>query len=38
MGGTKVVSPLEFVDEIIGMGNGNDVPDIDPRDIEIDFR
>lgn len=38
MGGTKVVSPLEFLEEIKKMDRDSGVPDIDPRDIEIDFR
>jgi hypothetical protein len=38
VGGTKVVSPLEFVDEVMGMVQNVDEVDIDPRDINLDFR
>ena len=38
IGGTSIMSPLEFVNEIIKMSKENEIPDIDPRDIEIDFR
>ena len=38
IGGTKIFSPLEFVSEIIQMSRENVNEDIDPRDIELDFR
>ena len=38
IGGTKVFSPLEFVSEIIQMSKEATNEDIDPRDIELDFR
>jgi syntaxin-binding protein 1 len=38
LGGTKVMAPLEFVEELMSMSKNSEVPDIDPRDIELDFR
>jgi Sec1 family len=38
IGGTRVFSPLEFVQEIVDMSKQSCVPDLDPRDIELDFR
>ena len=38
VGGSRVFSPLEFVEEILEMSKQNEVPDLDPRDIELDFR
>ena len=38
MGGSKVQSPLEFVEEIMEMSRDAVIPDVDPRDVEIDFR
>lgn len=38
IGGTKIVSPLEFVEEITNMAKNSVNEDIDPRDIELDFR
>lgn len=38
MGGTKIFSPLEFVQEIMLMNTAEEVPDVDPCDVELDFR
>jgi hypothetical protein len=38
IGGTKAFSPLEFVTEIMQMSRETVNEDIDPRDIELDFR
>lgn len=38
IGGTRVFSPLEFLEEIIEMSRENEISDLDPRDIQLDFR
>ena len=38
IGGSRVFSPLEFVEEITEMSRESDLSDLDPRDIELDFR
>ena len=37
IGGSRIFSPLEFVEEIIEMSRDSDNLDIDPRDVELDF-
>lgn len=38
IGGSRAFCPLEFVQEILDMSKEAEIPDLDPRDIELDFR